>query len=74
MKPIWKHPDDWAKVSAQAVADGSRAQAANVLEMALQDIAALAERLAELDPGAKVELPYLVRDLSAPLRFRKPQK
>jgi hypothetical protein len=35
-------PEEWAKVDPKAVVDGSKAQAENVLKMALQDIARLA--------------------------------
>jgi hypothetical protein len=34
-------PAEWAKVDPKAVVDGSKAQAENVLKMALQDIALL---------------------------------
>jgi len=38
---VWKRPERWARVSAKAVAGGSRAQMENVLEQALQDIAVM---------------------------------
>jgi len=41
-------PEQWAKVSANAVVGGSSAQARNVLEMALQDIARMGEEIERL--------------------------
>lgn len=40
-----KDPESWARVDAAAVTSGSRAQAENVLKMALKDIAMLAKEL-----------------------------
>lgn len=47
-----KTPEEWAKVSPAAVTEGSRAQAQNVLQMALEDIAAMATLLKEQDKRA----------------------
>jgi hypothetical protein len=41
-------PEEWAKVKAEAVMDGSRAQRINVLHMALDDIARMAAEIATL--------------------------
>ncbi len=40
--PMNKDPDSWIKVKAREVCAGSTAQAQNVLQMALEDIATLA--------------------------------
>lgn len=37
-REAWNTLDGWRKVDAKAVASGSQAQSANVLEMALQDL------------------------------------
>lgn len=41
--------EQWAKVRPDAVVEGSAVQARNVLEMALQDIAAQAQRIRDLE-------------------------
>lgn len=62
---LWNLPDAWSKVNARAVASGSHAQMANVLEMALQDIAALSEALnSEIAPWLEK------RSLMENIRFR----
>ena len=43
-----KDPESWSKVSAKAVSEASKANIFNVLEMALQDIARLAEEVETL--------------------------
>ena len=59
---LWKSKDDWAKVVASAVASGSQVQAANVLEMALQDLAALHDAIEyELAPS------FTIRSIDAPI-------
>lgn len=63
---VWNTPEEWEKVSAQAVASGSAAQMANVLEMALQDLLAVHDAVRfEFEPWLEK------RDLTAPIRFRK---
>ena len=44
-----KTPAQWAKCSAAAIIGGSPAQAQNVMTMALDDIAAMARRIARLE-------------------------
>jgi hypothetical protein len=51
---IWNTKDEWAQVRSSAVVGGSKAQATNVLEMAIQDILALHAEVARLG-GAKLE-------------------
>lgn len=66
-KPLvmWSTPEEWAKVSAKAVASGSAAQMANVLEMALQDLLAMHDAVRyEFEPWIEK------RELTAPIRFR----
>ncbi len=65
-KPIilWNSPERWSLVHARSVAAGSEAQMANVLQMALQDIAALADALnSEINPWIKE------RPRDEPLKF-----
>jgi hypothetical protein len=45
-------PEEWAKVSPDAVASGSWAQSRNVLQMALQDIARMATEIKRLQAHA----------------------
>lgn len=63
-KEAWATPDEWAKVDAKAVASGSRSQAANVLEMALQDLI-WAQRQIEA-----AGIRFKRRSGSDPIRFR----
>ncbi len=66
---IWKTKAEWAAVVARAVSSGSQAQAANVLEMALQDIASLHDAIEhELAPW------FEKRPIDAPLRHRNTQR
>jgi hypothetical protein len=63
---LWASADKWAEVRSKAVASGSEAQMANVLEMALQDIAALHDAIAgEIDPWIEI------RGLMEPIKFPK---
>lgn len=48
-----KDPESWARVSAKDVASGSQAQAYNVLQMALADIAELAAECERLRRSMK---------------------
>lgn len=62
---LWRTPDEWAAVRSKAVAGGSPAQMANVLEMALQDIATLSAALtAEISPWVQP------KSLAEPLKFQ----
>lgn len=43
-----KDPESWARVNPQAVADGSRMQAVNVMQMAIEDIRRMAAEIERL--------------------------
>ena len=61
---VWNSPERWALVHAKSVAEGSKVQMANVLQMALQDIAALSAALnAEINPWIRE------RPRDEPLKF-----
>lgn len=61
---LWNTPERWSLVRARSVAEGSKEQMANVLQMALQDIAALSDALnSEINPWIKE------RPRDAPLKF-----
>jgi hypothetical protein len=59
---VWNTKDEWAQVRSSAVTDGSKAQATNVLEMAIQDILALHAEVARL--GGTLEKRPISQNLS----------
>lgn len=63
---VWSSAEKWSLVKSSAVAAGSQAQAANVLEMAIQDILALHARLDELGDTSRE-----VRPISTHLVYRR---
>ena len=63
---LWRLPDEWRALKAQAVASGSAAQMINVLEMAVQDLLALDDALnSEISPW------YERRPLDENIKFRR---
>lgn len=54
-----KDPESWARVSPEAAAGGSQAQAANVIKMAVEDIAQLHRQLERANQIIGWMMPYI---------------
>ena len=66
---IWSKPGKWESVNARAVASGSPAQMANVLQMALDDLQALARAV----PSKTLD-EAKIRDCMETIRFSEPKR